>query len=41
MQRKYTTPSSFMQENSESGGLFEVVDTVVYGPPSATALTGQ
>ena len=40
MQRKYTTVNGFTQGNS-SGGLFEVVDAVVYGPPSAAALTGQ
>jgi len=41
MQRKYTTLTDFKQEKSERGGLFEVVDAVVYGPPSAAAPTGQ
>ena len=41
MQRKYTTASRFVQETSGGDGLFEVVDAVVYGPPSAAAPTGQ
>ena len=41
MHRKYTTLTDFKQEKSERGGLFEVVDAVVYGPPPAAAPTGQ
>ena len=41
IQRKYTTVSSFKQENSRSNRLFEIVDAVVYGPPPTTPPTGQ
>jgi len=41
MHPKYTTASGFTQENSGGNGLFEVVNAVVYGPPSPTPPTGQ
>ena len=41
MQVKYTTVSSFKQENSGRDGLFEVIDTIVYNPLSPTPPAGQ
>ena len=39
--RKYTTPSRFLQGNSGRNSLFEIVNAIVYAPPSAAVPTGQ